>query len=265
MLSTRDILLSVLLPGALSLVVMLLAWRPWRGRREIDADEDRRPGSAELDYAPADRKTASGPFWASVLALGGVLLVAFPNILGRAPGFPPTDFTTTLFYVAIGVSILSLLDALAPLPRWARLLLALLLPAAAATAGFWRQIHGGFNAERAALLVGLIAVAGLVWWLSLDALARRGGNRVHAALNELSKRVIAPGRERPARLARVRVLKRVPMLIGERRRDAEVESGETDEKERGPGYDGPSRSGHRPKNTGAFDTKHMKHVKHMKG
>src|SRR5947207_6596253 len=152
MLSTRDILLTVLLPGVFSLGVMLLAWRPWRRRDD----------------------PARGPFWAAPLAIGGAFLIALPSITGQAPAFPPRQFTDALFWVGGAITIVAILNAVI-IPVRAQPIVALITLLLATAAAFALQLsRHTWTTPHWSLIVISVGLAGFLWWASLETLARRG-------------------------------------------------------------------------------------------
>src|SRR4051812_40975956 len=94
-----------LVPAAVSLVVMVPAWRPWK-----------RTGAETRGR------------WGAPVALAAGFAAAFKSINGALPQqFPPPDAKLWLFWIAIGAGVIGLIDALARPPNWARLIEAALL------------------------------------------------------------------------------------------------------------------------------------------
>ena len=83
MISLSDILYGVLLPAAISLVIMLLAWRPWSG------------GSPK-------------GHWAGAFAIGAAFAAGLLGLQTR-PAFPPNSAEDWLFHAAWIIAIIGLL------------------------------------------------------------------------------------------------------------------------------------------------------------
>ena len=112
MFTPREILYTAGVPFAVTLAVLLAAWRPWRRR---------------------DRAPARG-WWASPAGVGLGFLLALALLDSRVPAWPPGESRHALFYFVAAVSILGVIEAMLHVWRpgagWLRAEAALLVFAA---------------------------------------------------------------------------------------------------------------------------------------
>lgn len=148
MLTLRDIVFTVALPAAWSAIVLLIAWRPWRGRAPI-----------------AER------FWGGPLALAGSLTLSFVGALRGPPPFPPNEVTDWLPYIAVAAAVIGMADATLQIPRnvrWA-------IGCGCIAAATWLLIRP-LPAETHSLLtkLGWLVMRAVIWggwWIAIDALS----------------------------------------------------------------------------------------------
>lgn len=105
MITFHDILFGVLIPAAISLILMLIAWRPWS------------TGSPH-------------GYWAGPLAIGVGFCVGLLGLQSR-PTLPPTSAEDWLFHLGWMVAIVGLITAVVRLPLTVRAIVAALASAAA--------------------------------------------------------------------------------------------------------------------------------------
>jgi len=92
MLTSSDLIFGVILPFALATVILAIAWRPWN--------------------VLAARRGCGRPS-----GLRGGVRRRFALLQGPRHLFPPNSAIMWLFFVAIGFTLLGLIDALVLLPR----------------------------------------------------------------------------------------------------------------------------------------------------
>lgn len=114
--TNQQILIAYVIPGALGLILAILAWRPWSSG------------------APRGH-------WAAPVAMGlgmacGIVGLAYQF---KVPGLPPQASKDWLFHAALAIVILGLLDALVPLWGEVRALLMAILAAAVSYLLIWRM------------------------------------------------------------------------------------------------------------------------------
>src|SRR3954470_8709232 len=90
MFTTREILYTSVVPAVVALLVLAVAWRPWR----------------------RDPPVMRG-HWGGALAAGAAFVLAYGLLDGEVPAWPPAQARHWLFYFAAGLTVLGLLDAAA--------------------------------------------------------------------------------------------------------------------------------------------------------
>ncbi len=136
-----------MLPALVAAAVLLLTWRPWR-----------------RDLAP--ESTA----WGAGLALVAGYLVGHVTVEGGRPPWPPREAVDRLWYLTFAAAALSLLDGWRRCPAW----LCWLLRAALWLGAVWLLSLAALRQSRGAAVPMLlaVAVAGLLFWAALAAVAR---------------------------------------------------------------------------------------------
>ncbi|WP_428940499.1 hypothetical protein [Fontivita pretiosa] len=145
---------DILVPAAVSLIILSLAWRAWRSQA----------------------RPLAGGYWGAAAALAAGYASSFRSITGDWPPFPPIDATGWTLYLAAGVALLSiLLESILRLPivvRWIGLCLLFIAMFAILFANKLRfGVWTGWEA------VGWIATAGILttmWWISFEHVANVG-------------------------------------------------------------------------------------------
>jgi hypothetical protein len=151
MLTSTDLLFGIVVPFALSALILLTAWRPWRRTGE----------------APA--------LWGGPVASGVTFVSTFEALEGPRHVLVPGSAILWLFYVAIGFTLLGVIDAMFRLPQVIRGIAVFVATGAAAalllrfnfTNQTWDALHG-------ALWLGLIAAVAVLWWASFEQAAAGG-------------------------------------------------------------------------------------------
>jgi hypothetical protein len=151
MLTSSDILYGVILPFALSVVILLVAWRPWKRSRGTPAA------------------------WGGPLAAGAAFAVAFASLQGLHHVLALSSAIMWLFYIAAGFTLLGLVDASVRLPSALRAVLVFVAAVAASgmllrfefTNHVWDPQHG-------VLWLSAIALVTLLWWITLEQTAVGG-------------------------------------------------------------------------------------------
>lgn len=130
-------LYGAVLPGALSMILLVVGWRAWR-------------------WGGGD-----GGFWSGAVATAGSYIIAVWATTGVKPWLP-VAVQDRLPYLAIGIGLLALLDAALRLPRMVRALLLLASTAGASWVVLWPVVPHQFTAREAAigvaLMTGVLAV-----------------------------------------------------------------------------------------------------------
>ncbi len=142
----HDILLTFGIPAGISLVLMLIAWRPWSA-------------------SPAKGS------WAGVLAVGGAVVVGLltiDTVKWQWPGFPPHEAVDWLFFAGIAVAIVGLLDGLLTLWPELRALLVQLLATAVAYLVLQPIIQNRWTGEQAVLRIAGFAAAAVAGWFVIE-------------------------------------------------------------------------------------------------
>jgi len=145
MLTSSDLIFGVILPFALATVILAIAWRPWKRSRGT-------PG-----------------LWGGPVACGVAFAAAFALLQGPRHLFPPNSAIMWLFFVAIGFTLLGLIDALVLLPRTLGAIL--VFAAAAGGAGLllkFNFINQNWDALHGVLWLGAIAAMTAFWWASFE-------------------------------------------------------------------------------------------------
>jgi hypothetical protein len=88
MFTTREIVYSAVVPAALSLLILAIAWRPWRRTDPVLRGH-----------------------WGGALAAGASFLAAYALLDGEVPAWPPAQSRHWLFYAAIALTVLGVADA----------------------------------------------------------------------------------------------------------------------------------------------------------
>lgn len=144
-----QIVAGTVLPAVLVGLAILLAWRPWNRRATADA---------RWIFAP-------------IVGIG--FCIAYRNFelkLGWPPG---ANVLFLLFYFAVLVGVLGLLDSLFKPPLWLRALVLLILWRIFVRLLLLPQIPRGISASSAELWIDALALVALVWWLTFEHLADR--------------------------------------------------------------------------------------------
>ena len=131
MITLQDILYGVLLPAAIALTVMLVAWRPWSS------------GSPK-------------GYWGGALAIGAAFIAALINMQPR-PAFPPALAEDWLFHVAWMVVIVGLVLAFVKVPFAVRAVIAAVTSAAVTYLVLQPLIKRTWSAQESAIWVGSIS------------------------------------------------------------------------------------------------------------
>ncbi|MGD0462512.1 MAG: hypothetical protein ABSB74_08490 [Tepidisphaeraceae bacterium] len=144
-----QILAGMVLPAVLLGVAIALAWRPWSRRATADA---------RWVFAP-------------IIAIG--FCIAYWNFELK-PGWPPGgNVLFLLFYFAVPVGILGLLDSLLKPPLWLRAVVLLLLWRIFVRLLLLPQIPRQISAPNAELWIDALSLIALGWWLTFEHLADR--------------------------------------------------------------------------------------------
>lgn len=100
MFTTREILYTAAVPAAITLLVLVVSWRPWRRGAVVRGN------------------------WGGALAAGASFMAAYALLDKRVPAWPPDQARHWIFYIAAGLTVLGLFDALCerllPIPDWLR-------------------------------------------------------------------------------------------------------------------------------------------------
>jgi len=155
MLTPWELFAGAGLPGLLTLVVGLLAWRPW-GR------------GASLGTGRA----------ASTVALGGAFVLAWIILFGGLNQFPPTDATSWGVFLVMGLSVWGVVEALVKVPPPARIGVAML--GVSVFVYFLIKplvVSKALAASQGASAMGGLTILILAWWASVELLERRGFER----------------------------------------------------------------------------------------
>ena len=163
MLSSSDILYGVALPFALALLILLVAWRPWK-----------RAGGAPSH-------------WGGPVAAGVTFATAFAALQGPAHVLKPSSAIMWLFYAGVGFTLVGLLDAICRLPQILRGILVFAAAGGAAvlllrfnfTNQTWDMPHG-------VLWLSAIAAVSMLWWASFEQSAADGGMTAPLAMAGVS-------------------------------------------------------------------------------
>src|SRR5688572_4407544 len=111
MFTPREILYLTALPAGIALLSLTLSWRPWQRN---------------------DRAVLRG-HWGGPLATGVAFMTSYALLDGETPAWPPAQARHWLFYLAAGLALLGLIDALAlrfvHVSNWVRAEIALLASA----------------------------------------------------------------------------------------------------------------------------------------
>jgi hypothetical protein len=163
MLTSSDLLYGVILPFALATIALSVAWQPWKRSRGTPAQ------------------------WGGPIAAGAAFAATFVALQGPRHVFPPGSAIMWLFYVAVGFSLLGLMDSMTRLPKIVRTALVFVVAFCGAglllrfnfTNQTWDILHG-------AMWLGAIAgVAGL-WWVSFEQSAASDGMTAPLAMAAVS-------------------------------------------------------------------------------
>jgi hypothetical protein len=174
--TTREIFYAAVLPTAVALVAMLLAWRPWRRQPEANVvpsehvPPDVLGDPAEVPPPPPSRNGV----WGAPVGIGVGFLAAFALLEGRLPAWPPAESKHFLYYFAALLTVLALLDALVRWPGWLRQETALVASACAVTFLFRSLLAGdAWPAPEAASRVLVMTLVLHAAWTSTELLAAR--------------------------------------------------------------------------------------------
>src|SRR5687767_4334478 len=92
MFTPREILYTSAVPAAIALLFLVASWRPWK-RRDV---------------------AVLHGHWGGPLAAGVAFLASYALLDGEVPRWPPAQARHCLFYLAIGLTIVGVIDALLP-------------------------------------------------------------------------------------------------------------------------------------------------------
>lgn len=146
----RDLAAAVGLPLAISLVMLLIAWRPWRR-----GDEGLPPRG----------------LWGGAMAIG-LGLAAAMAVFPQWPGVPPGTRWQWLQVAAVGAAIVGVVAATIEQSSRRGLPLRVVIGLALAALATWTLRPPG-DVERPELWRGGLGVAVLIWWLLMEPLALR--------------------------------------------------------------------------------------------
>jgi hypothetical protein len=164
MFTAREILYTTALPGALALLVLAVAWRPWRRSKPVLRGH-----------------------WGGGPAAGAAFGVGYALLDGEVPAWPPAQARHWLFYLAAGLAVLGMLDAavgaLVHVPRWVRAEVALVASGAIVVCLFASLLQADTWPPLRAVewVVGMVVVLHLAWVsteLLVDRLPRGAGAAV---------------------------------------------------------------------------------------
>jgi hypothetical protein len=155
MLTPQEILFTTAVPAGIALLVLLVAWRPWQRARPVIRGH-----------------------WGAPLAAGLAFLTAYALLDGEKPAWPPAQARHWLFFLAAGLTVLGLLDALLgallPAPEWLRAEVALVASAALVVRLFASVLSAEtWPAPSAVQWIAGMTIAVHVTWVSTEQLARR--------------------------------------------------------------------------------------------
>lgn len=155
--SIPDILLGLILPGCITGIILLLAWRPWRAGRFIDGR------------------------WAGALAIGAGYAAGYARLVGEFH-FPPVEVDNWIVYFLLPAALVGALGCwLRPGPVvW---LIAVMVLCGALIWLLLRPLIGGVISPGGAVLrIPFLAILMTLWWVMLNQLARRGPRLVAPAV-----------------------------------------------------------------------------------
>jgi hypothetical protein len=155
MFTPREILYTSAVPAGIALVVLLASWRPWRRTRPVLRGH-----------------------WGAPLAAGAAFATAYGLLDGETPAWPPAQARHWLFFIAIGLTLLGLLDAVLggvlPAPEWLRAEVALVASAALVVRLFASVLSADtWPAPSAVQWIAGMTIVLHVAWVSAEQLARR--------------------------------------------------------------------------------------------
>jgi hypothetical protein len=132
--SPRDAAIGTLVPLVISLAVLLVGRRPW-----------------------------AGP-----VAIAAGFCAIVPQILNRKPQPWPVSSPDCIFYIAIFVALVGVVDRLRSPPQWLRIVLAGPIVAAAMVVVLWRRLGDAELQTEALMWVGLGSVVAWLWWMIFE-------------------------------------------------------------------------------------------------
>jgi hypothetical protein len=149
MLSPTAMLWGFVLPAALVAAALIIGWQPWRA-----AEHNAR--------------------WLAAPAIAAGFAIAFWH-LQSPPVYPPGtgDAVSWLFYFAISIALLGLLEGILRPPLWLRAILLVILWRLAVRALLSRLIPRVISESDAEAWIDAAVLAALIWWLAIESLAAR--------------------------------------------------------------------------------------------
>src|SRR4051812_13277218 len=162
----REFLFVVMIPAALALVTMCLAWRPWR------------------------RFPRPAGHWGGAAAIGVAVILAYYPITNAPPHFPPREATVWVFWIAFLATLVGLIDALIRPPRWVSTILVFALSSFALAMMLKSQLFGEWSTAASLGALLLFGMIGVLWWVTFEASADTG-SLTHALLTWLTASGIA--------------------------------------------------------------------------
>ena len=167
-LTNQQFLIAYVIPGAIGLIVAILAWRPWSSNVPRGA-------------------------WGMPVAMGIGMAVGMVGLAYqfKPPGWPPQDSKDWLFHAALVVVVLGLIDALLPLWGEVRSLLWFALAATVSYLLIWRVADRWPPAQLLSILGG-IAMAMTAGAMAIERTSERSPGWIVPAILLLSALGVAP-------------------------------------------------------------------------
>jgi hypothetical protein len=144
-------LFDIIIPALLALLVMCIAWQPWRRFPAVERGH-----------------------WGGALAVGIAVLAAHPAVMSW-PRFPPPDANNRLFPIELLALIVGLIDATIRPPRWISALLVFLVSAVALGFVLKFKLFGQWSAAPSVAFVLLCGLVGAIWWITFEVIADERG------------------------------------------------------------------------------------------
>jgi hypothetical protein len=147
-LSTEDVLLGIVLPGAIALIVLFIGWSRWRRN------------------APR----ASG-HWAAPVAFAIAFVTGFIELNHGVPSFPPAESSHRLFFLVPGLLLIALVLNLRKLTTIGAALIVAIVSAAAFRYGLAFKFRT-MAPTHALTWTAICAVVVTLWWIALTSYAK---------------------------------------------------------------------------------------------